>query len=332
MQKLKIWSITDGNAGMISQSDGLASALDKHYIKKTCKIISWLRFFPVWIKSIFLCVFMENKNTLHEPWPDVAIGAGSSAVPALRWLKRKSPKTFTIFVQNPGFFQTKFFDLVIATNYKPVKGNNAINTEFALHKLSEETLKLHGKKFSNIFQNKQKPWRCVIIGGKAPTYNFGHEEMTKLIDQIKKILELPGSVFITTSRRTGLDNIKLLEKHLENFGDRVFIYKYTDDAPEKNPYIGMLANSDILYLTEDSVSMISEACYTEKPVSVLGLHNFNRSSIKKFTDHLIKKGRISYNLTNFAPSKLSHNNDKEMDKIILEVKSRIQEYFKISSN
>jgi len=328
MQKLKIWSITDGNAGMVSQADGLAYALDKNFIKKTCKIIPWLRFLPVWIKSRMLHTFMSNQETFHEPWPDVAIGTGSSGLPALRWLKKHSPRTFTIFIQNPGILQARFFDLVIATNYKPVGTKNAINTEFALHKLSKEILELHKKKFAHIFKNKPKPWRSIVIGGKAPTYNFGKKEMLNLIEQIRKIIHLDGSAFITTSRRTGDSNIKLMEKTFKSLGNKVYIYKYSDNTPQDNPYIGMLANSDALYLTEDSVSMISESCYTEKPVFLLSLHNFNRSSIKKFTDHLLHKHRVSYDITKSYPPKSAHSNDKEMDHIVLEVRRRVSEYFK----
>jgi uncharacterized protein len=328
MQKLIIWSITDGNAGMVSQADGLATALDKNFVKKTCKIIPWLRFFPVWIKSRMLKTFMVNKENFHRPWPDVVIGTGSSSIPALRWLKRKSPRTFIIFIQNPGILQARFFDLVIATKYKPSRTKNSLNTEFALHKLSATILKLHKEKFAHIFKNKPKPWRSIVIGGKAPTYNFGTSEMLKLIEQIKKIVHLDGSVFITTSRRTGNSNIKLMERCFQSFGNKVYIYKYNDSTPQKNPYIGMLANSDELYITEDSVSMISEACYTGKPVFLLNLHNFNRSSIKKFTDHLLQKNRISYDITKPYPPKIAHINDKEMDKIILTVKNRVSEYFR----
>ena len=41
--------------------------------------------------------------------------------------------------------------------------------------------------------------------------------------------------------------------------------------PAENPYFGLLALGRIIVVTSDSISMISEACFTGKPVYVYEL-------------------------------------------------------------
>jgi mitochondrial fission protein ELM1 len=53
---------------------------------------------------------------------------------------------------------------------------------------------------------------------------------------------------------------------------------------DENPYFGLLALADAIVVTSDSVSMVSEACATGKPVHVFSLgqahkklHKFHRA-------------------------------------------------------
>ena len=325
MKNPKVWSITDGGAGMMSQSDGLAAALNKNFIRKNCQIKPWLRFLPIAIQLKLFPRILQNNEIFCSPWPDIAIGAGRDSITSLRWVKKCNPKTFVIYVQNPGIYQARFFDLVISTDHSYVKTKNAINTEFALHKITQTSLKEAGKSFDHLFKNKPKPWKSIIIGGTAPHYKFGQKETAKLLEDIHKIIETKGSVFITTSRRTGSENIDTMEQSFKSFGDKVYLYR-SDQKNAVNPYMGILANSDQLYLTEDSVSMISEACYTGKPVILLPLDNFRRSSIKKFTKHLINKRRVHYFGDENIITNESLQNDREMDKVVAQVKFIINEY------
>ena len=257
MKALKVWSITDGGAGMLSQSEGLARALNENFVRKNCKIKSWLRFLPVTLQTWLFPYILERREDFTSK-PDIAIGVGRDSIPALRWIKKHCPQTFTIYGQNPGLLQAHHFDLVIATEHNYFKSKNTISTKFALHKLTKPILNKAAKEFSYLFKDKPKPWRSIVIGGKAPHYSFGAKETMRLIEDIEQIAKSGGSIFITPSRRTGQENIDLIEKALKKFGDQIYLYKY--DQEEKNPYIGMLALSDELYITEDSVSMISEAC------------------------------------------------------------------------
>ena len=70
---------------------------------------------------------------------------------------------------------------------------------------------------------------------------------------------------ITASRRTGGDNAQLLQNALK--GPNIYFWDGTGD----NPYFALLGFADYIIVTEDSVSMTSEAISTGKPVYVASL-------------------------------------------------------------
>ena len=72
-----------------------------------------------------------------------------------------------------------------------------------------------------------------------------------------------GRVLLTTSRRTGRAAEEAL---LAELPDNAWAYRWGDAG--ENPYFGLLAWSDVLVVTGDSMSMVSEACGTAKPVLI----------------------------------------------------------------
>jgi hypothetical protein len=74
---------------------------------------------------------------------------------------------------------------------------------------------------------------------------------------------------VTPSRRTGAAGVALLRERLA--GSRTIIW----DGSGENPYFAFLALADAFMVTADSVSMISEAAATGKPVHILDLDGGN---------------------------------------------------------
>jgi mitochondrial fission protein ELM1 len=71
-----------------------------------------------------------------------------------------------------------------------------------------------------------------------------------------------GSLMVTASRRTDLESQDALQATLNGL-PTVFW-----DGTGDNPYMGMLALADGIVVTEDSVTMASEAASTGKPVFI----------------------------------------------------------------
>src|SRR5207245_2839417 len=74
-----------------------------------------------------------------------------------------------------------------------------------------------------------------------------------------------GSAVVTPSRRTGAAGVALLRQRLAGLSAEIW------DGTGDNPYYAYLAAADALLVTADSVSMVSEAAATGKPVHILEL-------------------------------------------------------------
>ncbi|CAN0411073.1 unnamed protein product [Discosporangium mesarthrocarpum] len=88
----------------------------------------------------------------------------------------------------------------------------------------------------------------------------------RLAANLKTLCDDHGAgLAVTASRRTGAENEKHLRAALA--GASSWFWDGTGD----NPYFGLLGLADAIVVTADSVSMVSEACATGKPVHVIEL-------------------------------------------------------------
>ena len=88
------------------------------------------------------------------------------------------------------------------------------------------------------------------------------------------------------SRRTSVITKKIISK-------RKKIDHFCYDYQDKDPYWFLINNSTHFIVTQDSVSMISDAAFTGRPVYVAKIKNIKKK-LKKFVDNLEKKGVIKY--------------------------------------
>ena len=100
-------------------------------------------------------------------------------------------------------------------------------------------------------------------------------------DLIAQLGTIEGSLLVTTSRRTGTRNIEALKRR---FAGNAHVYLYTGEG--ENPYVGMLACADRIYVTNDSVNMMSEALASGKPVEILKLQGHENTKPARFAERI----------------------------------------------
>lgn len=275
--KNSCWIITEGIAGTENQCLGVAEALGvdpdviRIKLKQPWKTLSpWLGF--------------ENAGifdpALSSPWPDLLIAAGRKSVAASRYIKKQSgSKTFTVQLQDPKTSPDQF-DLVAVPTHDKLRGNNVISTHGAPNRITQEKLEAARKEFAPLFEPLVGTRVAMMIGGNSRTHKLTPEILKPVVDRIKK---LDISLMITTSRRTGEENTKIICNTLS--GDNVYFW----DGKDPNPYFGMLAWADHILVTGDSVSMLSDAGTTGKPVHMIPLEG-GSARFDRFHNHLQETG------------------------------------------
>ena len=279
------WAVTTGETGMISQVTGLAEAVGIRFALKTVGLRAPWRWLPGHLCPWALYGLDASSDALGvPPWPDLLITCGRRAVAVSIAVRRASAgRTFTLHVQDPKVPPDRF-DLVLAPRHDGVSGGNVIQTRAALHGVTPERLAAAAEHFAKLFGALPRPRVAVLIGGTSRAYRLSPAIARGLATRLAGLAHgAAAGLMVTASRRTGAQNMTILRDGLRGTG------AYIWDGAGENPYFGMLALADHLLVTEDSVSMVSEACATGKPVQTIALEG-GTERLRAFHRGLIEDG------------------------------------------
>ncbi len=272
---------------MKSQAMGLSDAIGLTIIHKTCK-----RHWPWgWLSLSWgnpLTQLTPESDSLSAPWPDLVISCGRRSAPlALAIKKQNGGKTFCVHIQNP-ILNLKAFDLIVSPEHDHLKGSNIISTKGAIHKVTSQKIKEGMITHASLFQGLPRPYSTVLLGGNTNRYKMPRKALEDLVRKILFIRNTTqGSVLVTPSFRTPFRD--LLSNSLKD-EPNIFLAKIED----LNPYFAMLGMADFLFVTDDSVNMVCEACVTGKPVYILPLMNHGTTKPKKFIERLVQEGTVRF--------------------------------------
>lgn len=291
-----VWVITEGMIGTENQCLGVCDALNiKPEVFQIGLRQPWKTLTP-WLGFERSHSFIPE---LSPPWPDILITAGRKAIAASRYIKRLSnDRTLTIHLQHPKTNPNQF-DLVAAPFHDNLTGNNVIVTDGAPNRITPKQLELAKEKWHPISGDKQKI--AVLIGGNSRTHTLTQERMDKVIDQL---LQVDAHLMITASRRTGDENLERLKNAMKNTSH--FLW----DGAGDNPYHAMLGHADSIIVTEDSVSMVSDATTTGKPTYIIPLDGSSKR-FDRFHKHMETIGATKPFNGNLTPYTYEAINDAE---------------------
>lgn len=251
---------------MENQCLGLAEALGANAVIKRIKPRFPWRFLAPQLWFAPFRSLDPAGDQLAPPWPDLLIATGRPTVALSMAIRRASRgRTFTVQIQNPTV-DLKQFDLVIAPAHDGLTGDNVISTTGALHRITAPRLAREADRFRTRLQYLPRPLVAVLIGGDNRQYRMNRDCVDRLSEGLVKLAVVhKAGLMVTPSRRTGAANEALIRKKLSGLPAEIW------DGKGDNPYFAYLGLADIIVVTGDSVSMVSEACATGKPVYVFHL-------------------------------------------------------------
>lgn len=259
------WIVSEANAGLLAQALGLAEAAGLVAETREIRAAGVWRHVPaaMWPRPLAAIA----PGALDGPSPELLIGCGGKAAAVLAALARRSR---TVIVQHPRM-NPRRFDLVMVARHDELTGPNVVVTRTALHRLTPARLAEAAALWAPRLAHLPRPLVAVLVGGANGRFRFDTGVAAGLADQLVGMLQRDGgSVVLTPSRRTSPALRQVFEARLSPVGGWVW------DGTGNNPYLGMLALADMILVTEDSVSMMSEAVATTAPVMVAGLPGRSR--------------------------------------------------------
>jgi uncharacterized protein len=260
-----VWVLHDGKAGMASQALGLAEATGFPFQEKPLAVRRPWAWLPPQLWLAPLQGVTARGSRLQPPWPDIVIGCGrNAAMPALAIRRASGGRTIAAQIQDPRVGRDKF-DILFVPEHDRLRSRRAFVTRGAIHRVTPARLAAERRRFPAL-EELPRPVIGVLIGGSNRAYRLDLPRLAKIAEEVGAATrETGGSVVLTPSRRTGLAGIALLRERLAGLPAAIW------DCTGENPYYAYLAIADTFLVTADSVSMVSEAAATGKPVQILEL-------------------------------------------------------------
>ncbi len=302
---LKTWIVTDGKAGTEKQCLALADILNLKPQLKRIQAKGLWKYLPpaLWVNP--LNGLAATHEGLSPPWPDVIIGSSRIAAAPLAALKRLLGSKITIiYIQNPSLNPANF-DFVIAPHHDRLSGPNVVSITGAVVSLKEKDIIHEAAKWKKLLPPLPTPLIAVMLGGNSRHHTMTVEAMENFGALLRRTaLKRKMGFLVTPSRRTPPEALVAFKIALGE--TPAYFWNGLGD----NPYLGFLGLADFLLITTDSVSMISEALMTGKPVYTFDLESSSRR-LESFISSLKGQGLIRSFEGNFEEFSYGRPTDTE---------------------
>lgn len=289
--------LNDGKAGHLNQSLAVAKELQRARTTQGFKpedtkievvdvkyknefsrvILTACAVFANWrchgcMRCMKFCLEEESYNALMKTYSEFVISCGSSLTPVNIFMSKENCAKNVIIMKPDIPMTLRKFDLaVIPRHDNPRTSKNVVVTELAPNLIDGEKMKKDADSLKAHIQPVAKDAVAFFVGGDNPEFNMTGDIVHSAIEGVAEFCDRSGvSILATTSRRTSPEIENIIKKRLKNNSKCKFLVI----ANEKNfdfAVGGMLALCRVAVVSEESISMISEAISAGKRVVVFRL-------------------------------------------------------------
>ena len=196
--------------------------------------------------------------------PALAISASPRSQAVALWLRER----FGTRVVHCGWprWQGGRFDLLVAPRHLHASGAaNVLPVLGVPHRLSPLALSQAKVSWAGRLSHLPRPLITLLAGGGGHGGEMRPAAAHSLARQVARMaITGGGSVLASNTRRTGTEATDALATGL---GPCMHVL-YRCGEPGENPYAAMIALADVLVVTGDSLTMVSEACGGDAPVFI----------------------------------------------------------------
>ncbi|MBE0454878.1 MAG: mitochondrial fission ELM1 family protein [Roseovarius sp.] len=277
MSEPRVWVLDAYRAGERTQLRALATALGWPCEIKSLRYRRFGLASALFLRNDLKGVDHAGSDPLAPPWPDLVLSIGMRNEPVARWIRDQSGGRTRLVFLGRQWADPHHFDLIITTPQYPVPERaNVLRNALPLHGVTRARLDEAAALWAPRLAHLPRPYLTVNIGGTSGPYAFGPNAAARLMrDTMTLARARGGSLLISSSARTPACAIDAFAVQTDV---PMQLYRWRRDDPE-NPYLGFLALADEVIVTADSISMLSEAHATGRPVHMFDI-SAGRSSMR----------------------------------------------------
>ena len=293
----RIWVLLGPRTGDNNQALALAEALGHPFETRTLGY-NLLQALSVWLGPTAVTLDKASRAFLRPPWPDLVIAIGRRSVPVARWIRKQNRgRTRLVRIGHPRI-DPRLFDLVITTRQYPVPpGDNVVLLPLAMSRFSKAPEPTAEE--AEWLRPLASPRRLLAIGGATKYWTLSPQRVAATV---ARLAERGGTPIVVTSRRTDPEVVAAARSAVGAGG------RLVEGSFPRFPVL--MDQADEIFVTGDSVSMLSEAILTGKPVGLVPIDqdekgrrklgdapsdsgpDARRRDLRRFWNYLSEKGLI----------------------------------------
>ncbi len=242
------------------------SKFRENFLKGVCLVFQGRVPFKAW----FLRRVLDKKclGEILAAYADVVVSCGSSIL-GVNLLAKNENEAKSVVVMKPSF-SARCFDAVIAPRHDKMKpARNVFVTDRAPSLITGEFLAAEAEKLSKELDLARSSRKIgFLVGGDTDKLKFSRDAFEGVLRGLERFSAETRSVFLaTSSRRTPSWADELLKKTFEK-NRQCPLLVIANESNREGAVAGILGLSDVLVVSGESISMVSEAVSSGKPVVV----------------------------------------------------------------
>ena len=254
--------------------------------------------------GVLRCVLTEpcSRRLIDSLQADFVISCGSSSAP-VNHIIGSLYQARTIVVLKPGLLNVGCFDTVVMPEHDRPKQFYRYRylyfTQVAPNMINREYLTHNVMKLENQFSHLKNSVRMkigVLIGGNTKGVVFTEHQAKIVAHQLVQAAdELNAELLVTTSRRTPKNVVRVFQKKCKE-SERCALFIQADKQDVPAAVGGILGLCDVVVVSGESISMVSEAVSSGKKVVVFPVGDTERfntmNKYRRFVELLHENGYV----------------------------------------
>lgn len=226
---------------------------------------------------------------IRSPWPDVVVASGWLPSLIARGIAaRNHANTRLVLMGRRGgrVDETQHIGLV-CRHFDLPPNPRELQTTLPPSKVAEKQLASARTRWPGLYADGARLKVAMLVGGSTSQHVLDPDAAHTMARAVRSQVEAAsGQLAVLTSRRTPAASAAAMR---EAIGEHAIFEAWNAHAGEANPYLGYLANADVLVVTGESESMLAEAVATGKPVYILPLAERASGTRRRVADWVVQQ-------------------------------------------
>lgn len=215
------------------------------------------------------CLEKEAFHKIKDIYADIIVSCGASTAGANIFLRYEN-NAKNIHIMKPGLARNRRFNMVILPRHDAPKKKspNILITEGAPNRITEEAMKEAVLRVLPRESHLARHGVGLLIGGDTKIFKLRKESVEEVVNNALKIAEeMNLDIFISSSRRTSGEVDAFLRDKLDR-NPRCKLLVIANERNIEGALPAIFGSSEVIIVSPDSISMISEAVTSGKYVVV----------------------------------------------------------------